>query len=149
MASVVVFLIDGHRYALALETVERVLRAVQVTPLPRAPLSVAGAIDVHGMIVPVFDMRARLGLEPRRLAPSDCLVLARCNGRTVALIADAVAGTQQCEPQDVIDAETLVPGLDGVKGVARTADGMILIHDLQRFLSPDEERALDDALRRA
>lgn len=43
----VVFCLDGQRYALPLAAVRRIVRAVEVTPLPGAPAIVLGAIDDH------------------------------------------------------------------------------------------------------
>ena len=38
------------------------------------------------------------------------------------------------------------PGFDYVEGVAKLADGMVLIHDLETFLSLEEGKALDEAM---
>jgi purine-binding chemotaxis protein CheW len=40
----------------------------------------------------------------------------------------------------------VVPGLEHVHGIARTQDGLLLVHDLDRFLALDEEAALTRAL---
>lgn len=148
MSSMVVFLLDGQRHALAIEAVERVARAVRVMPLPRAPRIVAGAIDLHGRIVPVLDIRSRLRLPARRISLTDCLVVARAGPRTVAFLADSVPGTEVVDASDITAADSVVPGLEGVKGLAATRGGMVIIQDLDRFLSLDEAQALDDALAR-
>lgn len=133
---------------LALASVERVVRAVAVTPLPGAPSAILGMVDVHGDVVPVADMRARLGLSPRPLHPDDHLVLARTPRRRLALAVDAAAGVVHCGPGDVIEPASVVPGLEHVHGVARSGEGLLLIHDLDRFLALDEETALQQALER-
>lgn len=61
----VVFVIDGQRYALSLGAVERVLPMVAVSPLPAGPAIALGVINVHGTIVPVVDVRRRFGLPAR------------------------------------------------------------------------------------
>ncbi len=71
------FWLDGHRFGLELSAVERVVRMVEITPLPNAPAIVMGAINVEGRIIPVVDIRARLGLPQRAVRPSDALILAR------------------------------------------------------------------------
>ena len=55
IAQLVVFRLDERRYALPLAVVERVVRAVDVTPLPKAPPMVLGVIDVHGRVLPVLN----------------------------------------------------------------------------------------------
>ena len=142
----VVFELEQRRYALSLETVERVIRIVAVTPLPKAPEIVLGAINLQGRLIAVMNVRARFRLPDRSLALSDQLIIARTRNRPVALLVDAVAGVFEYPESQVVAAQALVPGTDYVAGVVRLSDGMLLIHDPDRFLSLDEEQRLDEAL---
>ena len=139
----VVFRLDEARYALHLEVVERVLPAVEVTALPKAPDIVTGAVDVAGRVLPVLDLRRRFGRPPRDLAVDDHLIVARTTSRSVLLPVDAVTDVLQVDGAQVTAAERVVPGLEYVQGLARLPDGLVLIHDLDRFLSLDEQRRLD------
>ena len=142
----VVFHLDEQRYALHLACVERTVAAVEVTPLPGAPGIVAGIVNVQGSVVPVFDLRRRFGLPERVPALSERLIVARTSTRRVALIADAVAGVLGCPMEDRIAIAEIFPGGRHIEGVVKLADGLVLIHDLDRFLTLDEEKALDGAL---
>lgn len=141
----VTFAIDARRFALPLESVLRVVRAAEITPLPLAPEGVAGALDVGGRIVPVFDLRRRLQLAERGLKLSDQFVIAQTPRRTLALVVDAALGLVEAAPADAPDA--LSPGIPTLRGILSLPDGLVLIHDLEAFLSPEEEVALDAALR--
>lgn len=141
-----VFLLDRQRYALHLAAVERVVRAVEVTPLPRAPRIVCGVIDLHGRIIPVIDVRRRFGLPAREIDFNDRFVIARTPGRRVALAVDAVDDVVDHPEGQVQAAEEILPHLAYVEGVLRLKNGMALVHDLGRFLSLDEEDILDQAL---
>ena len=66
--------------------------------------------------------------------------------RPVALLADAVAGVIERANKLIVPADSIVPGLEYVQGVLKLDDGMVLIHDLDRFLSLEEEKALDEAM---
>jgi purine-binding chemotaxis protein CheW len=142
----VVFELEQRRYGLRLAAVERVLHAVDVTPLPQAPQVVRGIIDVEGQIVPVLSLRRRFGLPERPIDVSDHFALARTRQRTVALVVDAVRGVVERPIADVIESDKILPNLEQVEGVIQLDDGMVLIHDLDRFLSLDEERALAQAM---
>src|ERR671919_2991748 len=86
----VVFTLDEQRYAVPLSAVERIVRLVEITPVPHTPEIVLGVINVQGRILPVVNIRGRLGLPARELHPSDHLLFARTSKRTVALAVDAV-----------------------------------------------------------
>lgn len=126
--------------------VERSVRIVDITPLPKAPSIVLGVINVAGRIIPVVNVRERFGLLGRDIAASDLLLIARTgaqpSARTLALWVDsvegAVQGTADAMPVAVPARET-----EYVTGILRLANGLVLIQDLERFLSFTENRLLD------
>ena len=146
MGQLVVFTLDDRRYGLPLPAVERVLRMVDVTPLPKAPQIVLGVVNVQGRVIPVVDMRRRFRLPARDFALTDQLVIARTARRPVALAADAVTGVLENSAQEAAGAPDIVPGIEYVEGVVKLPDGLVLIHDLDRFLSLEEEAALGRAI---
>lgn len=147
------YLIDEQRHALYLDAVIRVVRAVEVTPLPEVPDVIMGAVNVRGRIIPVIDMRRLLGLPQRELDPSDNFVIARTSRRTVALVVDEISGVVEYPEDKIVDAGEVIPGPDAgtrpVGGVLKLEDGMLLINDLDRFLSLEDEARFDTALKSA
>jgi len=143
---IVVFTLDEQRCALYLSVVERVVRVVEITPLPKAPEIVLGVINVQGRIIPVIDIRLRFGLPAREMQLDDQFIIARTPRRTVALAVDAVSDVLELEDSEIVSAEQAIPFAEHIQGVAKTRDDIILIYDLDRFLSLDEERLLDEAL---
>ena len=94
-----IFRVGERRFAISAEQIERVLAAVEVTPLPDTPLFLRGVINCGGMLVPVVDLRVRFGLPVRRVLPSDRLVFVRNapfqmreNGRLYAFLVEDVEG---------------------------------------------------------
>lgn len=145
----VVFQVGGQRYALQLSCVERVIHAVEIAALPKAPAIVLGVINVHGEIVPVVNIRRRFNLPERDLALSDRFMICRTSKRRLALIADSVANVAEYSSETIVAAETILPGMEYIEGVAKLPDGLILIHDLEKFLSLEEEQTVHEALTQA
>lgn len=141
----VVFRLDGQRYALPLAAVERIVHAVEVTPLPGAPAIVLGAIDVQGRVLPVLNVRRRFLLPEREVGLADQFLIARTARRALALVIDEAQGVIELPESAVIDAAQIVPGLEQFQGLVRLDGGLVLIHDLEKFLSLDEASALDGA----
>ena len=138
--------VNGQTYALHLDAVDRVLRMVEVTPLPGAPDAVEGVINIQGEVVPIVSIRRRLGLARRAVGAADSLVLARAHTRRLAIIAESVLGVVERPADAVVSAGDLAQGIQHIEGVLKTSDGLVLIHDLDRFFSPEEEQSLDLAL---
>lgn len=125
------------------------MRIVEIIPLPKAPDIVLGVVNVQGQVIAVTNVRKRFGLSEREPRVSDQLIIARTPRRPVALVVDEVTGVFEYSEREAVPAEAIVPGTDYIAGVVKLSDGMVLIHDLGRFLSLDEERNLDDAMANA
>jgi purine-binding chemotaxis protein CheW len=147
--SLVIFTLDNQRYALHLHAARRVVRMVAITPLPNAPDSILGVVDFHGQVIPVINVRRRFGLPERAIGAivlTDQLLIAHTARRPVALVVDAVLDVIENSTQKLIATENILPRMAYVEGVLKLPDGLILIHDLDTFLSLEEENILDHAL---
>lgn len=148
MVQLVVFMLDEQCYGLRLAVVERVVRAVEVVPVPAAPEIVLGIINLAGRVVPVVNTRKRFHLPGKEMELDDRLIIAKTARRTVALLTDSVPAVLGIPASDITEGPEILPRSDYFDGVARLENGMLLIHDLDRFLSLEEERELDAAVAR-
>jgi purine-binding chemotaxis protein CheW len=144
----VVFRVAAERFALPLESVERIVRAAQVTPLPHSPAVVLGALDVQGEVLAVFDLRRRFGMPARELHPDQELLIANTRERRVVLVIDAAQGVLELGPGEKLATARIAPDAP-LAGVLTTEDGLVLIHDLEKLLTTEEARALEAALEQA
>jgi purine-binding chemotaxis protein CheW len=142
----VVFTLDDQRYAVSLSVVERIVRVVEITPVPHTPEIVLGVINVQGWIIPVIDIRKRFHLPARELRLSDQMLIAHTSKRRVALVIDTVTEAVALSAHEVVTREMILAQLDYLTGVVKRPDGLILIHDLDRFLSLEEEQELHDGI---
>jgi len=142
----VTFSLDDRKFALYVSAVQRIIRVVEVTPLPKAPEIVAGIINLQGRIIPVFNIRMRFHLPGRDTELSDQMIIATTAKRTVVLMVDSVDDVIEIPEEKIIAAEQVLPELEYVEGVMKTEGGMFLIHDLERFLSLHEEKTLNEAI---
>jgi purine-binding chemotaxis protein CheW len=145
--TLVVFALDDKRYALPLSSVERVVRSVEITALPKAPEIVSGIINVQGTVIPVFNIRKRFRLPEKEIDMADQMIVAKTSSRTVSFGVDEVEGVLEWPGEKIIAGEKIHPEVEYVEGVIKLDNGMVLVHDLDRFLSLDEGRKLDNALR--
>jgi purine-binding chemotaxis protein CheW len=148
-STIVVFHVDELQYALDLSTVERVVHAVEITPLPKAPAFVLGVINVQGRVIPVVDVRKRFRLPEREMDLPDRFIIAHTSRRLVALLADSVTGIRELENREIVSAAEALPFAAYIRGVAKVGGDLVLIYDLDQFLSLDDEQMLDEALSEA
>ena len=143
----VVFTLDELQYALPLDVVQRIVHLVEITPLPKAPEIVLGIVNIQGQIIPVVNIRRRFRLTEREARLTDQLLIAQTSRINVALVVDSVSGVIQRRGLEIVDTEAIVSGIEYIEGVVKLEDGLILIHDINKFLSLEEEKKLHTALK--
>ena len=144
---IVVFTIDELSYAISLTAVVKVIHAIEIRHLPGAPEIITGIINVKGQIIPVVDIRKRFGLPAREMDLDDRFIIADTGKRQVAILVDSVTGIRDLLSGQISLAAERLPFAEHIRGVAKKDDGLILIYDLDRFLSLDEEIELEQALK--
>lgn len=140
------FELAGHRFALRLADVREIARAVAPSPLPDAPSSVLGTVDVRGTRVPLYDLRARLGLPPAKLRARDALVLVGEGDRRAAIAVDETLAIERIQAAAIAppDLRFTTPPL--LAGVVTLGEGTRLLYDLEAFLTETERAVLAGAL---
>jgi purine-binding chemotaxis protein CheW len=142
------FEIDGYKFGLHLQSVQRVVQAVEIKPVPDLPQTIIGLINVHGTIVPVLNTRKRLGLPERPLALSDYFVIASADRQPLALIVDSIQGVINYSGNQLISLDDVLPEKTPVN-VLRIVDGILLVYNPEKSLEPKEWSALGIALEQA
>ena len=143
---IVIFTLGETRCALSLSRVEKVIRAVEISQLPKAPEIVLGIINYAGKLVPVIDVRRRFRFSPQEFSMDNRFILARTASRLVALIVDAVDEIAGLTSEEMVSTEQEIPFAEHLKGVAKIKGNLIMIYDLDQFLSFDEEQSLNSAI---
>jgi len=98
---------------------------VATEPLPEAPDAILGVIDLRGKIVPIIDLRTRLGLPTTELAPADRIVVTRAPSGSVGLRVDTVTRLAAVDSSEI---EPLAIPNGGAAQLARAAvrlDGVL------------------------
>ncbi|MBI5797172.1 MAG: purine-binding chemotaxis protein CheW [Planctomycetes bacterium] len=144
----VTFTLDNCKFALPLPQVERIVNVVEITPLPKAPEVVIGVVNVRGRIIPVVDIRKRFCLPKREMNLNNKFILSHTSKRSVGIIVDSVTGVIESSKKEVVTPEKILPGIEYLEGVVKLEDGLTLIHNIDSFLSLEEEKTLDDAMRK-
>ena len=116
--------------------VREVVRVGDITRVPHAPSHIRGVMNLRGRILPVVELRARLGLEPAAVTPRSRVVVADVRGRTLGLLVDGVARVTKLSEREVAAPpdEVRAAGADAITGVARIKERLLLLLELDRIL---------------
>ena len=146
-AQIVTFRLGDDLFAADINSVERVLRHSQPSPVPNVPDWIQGVIDYQGRVLPVIDLRARFGM-PRAEANGDTRILVLNDGREfVAVTVDAVLEVSPLDPAHLSPPPSLFRGLAGeyLRGIVRRGERLVVFLDVERLLSTTERLTLESA----
>ncbi|MBF0176215.1 MAG: chemotaxis protein CheW [Magnetococcales bacterium] len=133
MEKILIFSLDGRQYGIGVREVERVIRAVAIRPVPEGPREMLGLIDMAGRLLPVLEVRSRLGHPVRNLGLDDRIILL-AGHHLVGVVVDGIVGVDSMEALELRQPEDLYPGLDrSLAGVGRHLGEMVLVLDVSRL----------------
>lgn len=131
-AHLVVFRVEGERFALPSRDVERVVERATVEPLPWMSGPAAGVLRHEGVWIPAFDPAVKVGLATRAAGRATALILRRGATR-FALVVDEALGRRalrahRLRPEDAATTVSRYEELEGVEALS-DEEGLIGIFD--------------------
>ncbi|RMI05121.1 MAG: purine-binding chemotaxis protein CheW [Calditrichaeota bacterium] len=132
----ILFSVADQFFALPLSMVEHVIQAVAITPVPHAPDFIEGVINLHGQLVPVLNLRKRMGFPARAPELSDRLVILHTRQRLLALLVDGVSGVIEWPESEPVTARTVLPDSTEVQGFLPLSEGIVLVADPEHLYDP-------------
>ncbi len=85
------FRIGEQEFCLDIMAVREIRGWTQATPLPYSPSYVRGVINLRGAVLPILDLKARLGLGACEPTARSVIIVVQIGGRLVGLLVDAVS----------------------------------------------------------
>lgn len=135
----VAFRLAGEAYGIPIACVQEVIRACEITAIPRTPTYLRGVVNLRGKIVPVVDLRGRLGLPAAGGTAATRIVVVEVEDGVVGMVVDEVNEVLRL-PVDRVEAPSdLVCDVtvDFIRAIGRRDDGLILLLDVARTLQID------------
>ena len=142
----VTFRLDDQEYALPIANVVQVVRIVAITPMPEVSKIVKGVINVRGKVIPVIDVRRRFNLPAKSHDLNTQLLIAQMDSRMMALIVDVVSEVLTMPAGNIEPPSEIAPQMARLSAVGKLGDRLLLMPDLDRILTFEEERRLEAVL---
>ena len=144
LLQLVTFHIGEEEFGVDILAVQEIIRMMQITPVPRAPVYIDGVINLRGKVIPIIDLRRRFGLAPRGHDKNTRIIVIEINNIIVGFVVDAVSEVLRIPASTVEPPPPVVAGVesDYVSGVGKLQDRLLIMLDLDRLLSSEDMEAL-------
>lgn len=135
-AAYLTFRIGDEEYGIDILRVQEIRSYEPPTRIADAPAWWKGVINLRGVIVPIVDLRLRIGGEARYDTFTVVVVL-NVKGRTIGIVVDSVSDVLEVSPGQAraVRSEPNPDRLTYVTGVVTTDDHQILIMDIDGLVS--------------
>jgi purine-binding chemotaxis protein CheW len=134
-------------FAVDIDRVREVLEFTSVTKVPRVPYFMRGVINLRGNVVPVVDMRLKLGLSMTEKTVDTCVVISQVSvdgePTVLGVLVDSVQEVIDLETGSVASPPRMCGRIDTtvIRGMGKRDEQFIMILDLDRVFTSDELRA--------
>ncbi|HEY5999240.1 MAG TPA: chemotaxis protein CheW [bacterium] len=130
------FRLADEEYGIDILEVKEIIRLQPITAVPRSPAWIRGIVTLRGVIVPIFDLRRRLGLAEIEQGADARIVVAYRGDEFAGLIVDRITQVVRTSA-DRIEPPPHTIGLaeaEYLRGVVRLEDRLVILLNLARVL---------------
>lgn len=144
LLQLVTFSIGDEEFGVEILKVQEIIRMLEITKVPKAPPFVEGVINLRGKVIPILDLRKRFGLDSRSHDKNTRIIVIEINSMIVGFIVDSVSEVLRLPANTVEPPPPVVAGLDSdyISGVGKLEDRLLIMLDLNRLLSNEEQEKL-------
>ncbi len=138
------FALGDESFALPILRVREIIGITDITPVPRMPPHVRGVLNLRGKVIPVIDLRRRMGFEPVPDHKRTCIVIVQTGNGADSILVGAVVD-RVSEVRDIPPSQIEPPPQFGatadlgcITGVGKGGKHVVMLLDTDRVAGREE-----------
>lgn len=138
------FSLANESYGVPVLKIREIITMLHITTVPQMPPYVKGVINLRGKVIPVIDLRTKLGLHAAELTDSNCIVVvqitpAGMETKNIGLIVDAVEEVVNLSPEDIEPAPDFGGSInvEYLLGMATLKGNVKSLLDIEKVIAVD------------
>lgn len=149
------FALADEEYGLEILKVREIINMMEITAVPRTPRHVKGVINLRGKVIPVVDLRMRVGMAEADRSDETCIIVVSIGEVEMGIIVDRVSEVLDIAGEDIADAPSFGAQVntDYIIGMGKINDRVTILLDISKLLSSSDmselEMAVDSSTRTA
>ncbi len=138
------FKIGNEEFGVDILKVQEINRMMEITTVPNAPTFVEGVVNLRGRIIPVIDLRTRLGMIKVEHSIKTRIIVVELVDKTVGFIVDEVNEVLRIPRSITEPPPEMVAGIEAnyLTAVAKLEDRLLILLDLEKILDSEEAEQL-------
>jgi purine-binding chemotaxis protein CheW len=117
---------------------------VEITRVPNTPDFVVGVINLRGKVIPIIDLRARLGMPDRAYDKDTRIIVVELEGKVIGFIVDKVNEVLRISKSITEPPPPMAGGVnsDFITAVGKLENRLLILLDLNKVLTTKEQEEL-------
>ncbi len=146
LLQLVSFNIGDEEFGVDILKVQEINRMVQVTRVPNTPDYVLGVINLRGKVIPIIDMRNRLGMATKEFDKDTRIVIVEIELKVIGFVVDAVSEVIRINKSITEPPPPMVAGIDSeyITAIGKLEDRLLILLDLRKILTEEDHKSLGD-----
>jgi purine-binding chemotaxis protein CheW len=139
------FKLGEEEFGVDILKVQEINRMMEITKMPNSPEFIEGIINLREKIIPVVDLRKRLGLSDKEPDNQTRIIVVNLANRTVGFIVDEVSEVLRIESDKTEPPPEMTTNIntDYITSVAKLDDNLLILLDLSKVLTAEEVNAVE------
>lgn len=131
------FTLGREEYGLNILRVQEIRGYEPVTRIANAPAFIKGVVNLRGTIIPVVDMRIKLGLGDATYDPFTVVIILNIAGRVVGMVVDSVSDVTTLKPHQLRPAPEVGSAFDNeyLIGLGDLGERMLILVDIDKLMT--------------
>ena len=133
----VTFKLENDEFGVDILRVQEINRMMNITKIPNAPTFTEGVINLRGKIIPIIDLRKKLGFVSRVYDKSTRIIVVELDGIVLGFVVDSVSEVLRI-PRDIIEPPPSIIGnveSDFIEGVGKLRDRLLILLELKKIFT--------------
>jgi len=142
------FRLGAEEYGIDILRVQEIRSYEQPTRIANAPSYLKGVVNLRGVIVPIVDLRVRLGCAEAQYNHFTVVIVLNVKGRVVGAVVDSVSDVLELPAAAIRPAPPMASqGADNgsITGIGSVGDRMLILMDIEALMSSPDMGLLGDA----
>lgn len=130
------FRVSSEIYAINIMEIKEIIKPREVTEIPRAPVFVSGVLSLRGIIIPIFNMRLRLGLAEGEISGMERIIVVKRGEEFIGIFVDEVTQVVRIASATIEKPPAVLDGIDRdfVSGIGRFNGQMLILLNQEKIL---------------
>jgi purine-binding chemotaxis protein CheW len=142
----VTFKLENEEFGVDILKVQEINRMMNITRIPNTPTFIEGVINLRGKIIPIVDLRKRLGFREGAFDKATRIIVVELDGLVLGFIVDSVSEVLRIPGNTIEPPPSIVAGIESeyIEGVGKLNDRLLILLELKKVFSSPDRKELEN-----